>query len=63
MSDFTYNLPDVGEGLSEGEIVHWHVAPGDTVAADQIIVDVQINHHFADSLMEESSNRMCHMVD
>ncbi|MDP6013830.1 MAG: dihydrolipoamide acetyltransferase family protein [Alphaproteobacteria bacterium] len=41
MSDFTYNLPDVGEGLSEGEIVHWHVAPGDTVAADQIIVDVQ----------------------
>ncbi len=41
MSDFTYNLPDVGEGLSEGEIVHWHVSPGDTVAADQIIVDVQ----------------------
>ena len=41
MSDFTYNLPDVGEGLSEGEIVHWHVAPGDRVAADQVIVDVQ----------------------
>ena len=41
MSDFTYNLPDVGEGLSEGEIVHWHVAPGDRVNADQIIVDVQ----------------------
>jgi pyruvate/2-oxoglutarate dehydrogenase complex dihydrolipoamide acyltransferase (E2) component len=41
MSDFTYNLPDVGEGLSEGEIVHWHVSPGDAVAADQIIVDVQ----------------------
>ncbi|MDP6953385.1 MAG: dihydrolipoamide acetyltransferase family protein [Alphaproteobacteria bacterium] len=41
MSDFTYNLPDVGEGLSEGEIVHWHVAPGDAVTADQIIVDVQ----------------------
>jgi pyruvate dehydrogenase E2 component (dihydrolipoamide acetyltransferase) len=41
MSDFTYNLPDVGEGLSEGEIVHWHVSPGDAVSADQIIVDVQ----------------------
>lgn len=41
MTDFTFNLPDVGEGLSEGEIVHWHVAPGDTVKADQIMVDVQ----------------------
>jgi pyruvate/2-oxoglutarate dehydrogenase complex dihydrolipoamide acyltransferase (E2) component len=41
MSEFQFNLPDVGEGLSEGEIVHWHVAPGDTVRADQIMVDVQ----------------------
>ncbi len=41
MTDFTFNLPDVGEGLSEGEIVHWHVAPGDAVKADQIMVDVQ----------------------
>jgi pyruvate/2-oxoglutarate dehydrogenase complex dihydrolipoamide acyltransferase (E2) component len=41
MSDFQFNLPDVGEGLSEGEIVHWHVAPGDPVKADQIMVDVQ----------------------
>jgi pyruvate/2-oxoglutarate dehydrogenase complex dihydrolipoamide acyltransferase (E2) component len=41
MSDFEFALPDVGEGLSEGEIVHWHVAPGERVAADQIIVDVQ----------------------
>jgi pyruvate/2-oxoglutarate dehydrogenase complex dihydrolipoamide acyltransferase (E2) component len=41
MSDYTFDLPDIGEGLSEGEIVHWHVAPGDTVKADQILVDVQ----------------------
>ena len=41
MTDFTFNLPDFGEGLSEGEIVHWHVAPGDVVRADQIMVDVQ----------------------
>lgn len=41
MSEFRFNLPDVGEGLSEGEIVHWHVAPGDAVRADQIMVDVQ----------------------
>ena len=41
MSDYEFLLPDVGEGLREGEVVKWHVAPGDTVDADQIIVDVQ----------------------
>jgi len=41
MSDYEFLLPDVGEGLSEGEVVKWHVAPGDTVKADQIIVDVE----------------------
>ena len=41
MSDYEFLLPDVGEGLREGEVVKWHVAPGDTVNADQIIVDVQ----------------------
>jgi pyruvate dehydrogenase E2 component (dihydrolipoamide acetyltransferase) len=41
MSIYEFKLPDVGEGLSEGEIVKWHVGPGDQVSADQIIVDVQ----------------------
>lgn len=41
MSTYEFKLPDVGEGLSEGEIVKWHVGPGDKVTADQIIVDVQ----------------------
>lgn len=41
MNDYRFDLPDVGEGLSEGEIVHWHVREGDAVAADQVIVDVQ----------------------
>ena len=41
MSDYEFLLPDVGEGLSEGEVVKWHVAPGDTVNADQIIVEVE----------------------
>lgn len=41
MSQYEFKLPDVGEGLSEGEIVKWHVAPGDSVKVDQIIVDVQ----------------------
>jgi 2-oxoisovalerate dehydrogenase E2 component (dihydrolipoyl transacylase) len=34
-------LPDLGEGLQEAEIVEWRVAPGDEVAADQIIVAVE----------------------
>jgi pyruvate/2-oxoglutarate dehydrogenase complex dihydrolipoamide acyltransferase (E2) component len=41
MSAYEFRLPDVGEGLSEGEIVRWHVAVGDAVAADQTLVDVQ----------------------
>ena len=41
MSDYEFLLPDVGEGLREGEVVKWHVAPGDTVNVDQIIVDVE----------------------
>src|SRR5581483_678280 len=34
-------LPDVGEGLEEGEIVSWLVGPGDTVVRDQPLVEVQ----------------------
>jgi pyruvate/2-oxoglutarate dehydrogenase complex dihydrolipoamide acyltransferase (E2) component len=34
-------LPDVGEGLEEGEVVSWLVAPGDTVSRDQPLVEVQ----------------------
>lgn len=41
MSLHEFKLPDVGEGLRDGEIVKWHVAVGDAVKAHQIIVDVQ----------------------
>ena len=34
-------LPDLGEGLTEAEIVAWKVAPGDTVTIDQVIVEVE----------------------
>lgn len=36
-----FNLPDLGEGLQEAEIVRWHVAVGDRVAADQPMVAVE----------------------
>ena len=41
MGSYQFNLPDIGEGLSEGEIVRWHVAPGDQVQGDQPLVDVE----------------------
>ena len=36
-----FKLPDVGEGLTEADIVRWHVKPGDTVAVNQIIVEIE----------------------
>lgn len=33
-------MPDLGEGIAEVELVAWRVAPGDTVAEDQILADV-----------------------
>ncbi|WP_169981833.1 dihydrolipoamide acetyltransferase family protein [Microbispora sp. H10836] len=36
-----FRLPDVGEGLTEAEIVKWHVAPGDSVKINQTIVEIE----------------------
>ncbi len=36
-----FRLPDLGEGLTESEIVAWKVAVGDTVALNQIIAEVE----------------------
>lgn len=36
-----FALPDVGEGLTEAEIVKWHVQPGDTVAVNDTLVEVE----------------------
>jgi len=36
-----FNLPDLGEGLEEAEIVAWHVNQGDHVVADQPLVSVE----------------------
>ena len=40
MGEFTFKLPDVGEGTAEAEIVAWHVAVGDHIEEDQPLVDV-----------------------
>ncbi|MFC7546716.1 dihydrolipoamide acetyltransferase family protein [Plantactinospora sp. GCM10030261] len=36
-----FNLPDLGEGLTEAEIVEWRVAVGDVVEVDQAVVEVE----------------------
>lgn len=36
-----FNLPDLGEGLQEAEIVRWHVTVGDEVQADQPLVALE----------------------
>ncbi len=41
MSTQNFTLPDVGEGLTEAEIVTWKVAPGDTVAINDVICEIE----------------------
>ena len=40
MARFTFKLPDIGEGISEAEIVAWHVAIGDRVEEDSPVADM-----------------------
>lgn len=38
---FQFRLPDIGEGIHEGEIVKWFVKPGDKVQEDDVLCEVQ----------------------
>ncbi|WP_075617416.1 dihydrolipoamide acetyltransferase family protein [Paenisporosarcina indica] len=38
---FEFRLPDIGEGIHEGEIVKWFVKAGDTIGEDDILCEVQ----------------------
>lgn len=41
MTQSEFPLPDVGEGLTEAEIVSWKVKPGDTVTVNQVLVEIE----------------------
>jgi 2-oxoisovalerate dehydrogenase E2 component (dihydrolipoyl transacylase) len=41
MRESLFLLPDVGEGLTEAEIVSWRVAAGDTITINQVIVEIE----------------------
>ncbi|MCS5717401.1 2-oxo acid dehydrogenase subunit E2 [Herbiconiux sp. CPCC 205763] len=41
MTTSQFHLPDVGEGLTEAEIVSWKVAAGDTIEINQVIVEIE----------------------
>lgn len=45
---FVFNLPDVGEGLAEAEVVQWFVKEGDTIAEDAPMLEIQ-----TDKLVQE----------
>ncbi|MEF8973563.1 MAG: biotin/lipoyl-containing protein, partial [Haloarcula sp.] len=38
---FEFKLPDLGEGVAEGEVLAWHVSPGDAVTEDQVLAEVE----------------------
>ena len=38
---YVFELPDIGEGLTEADIVRWHVPVGSSVELDQVLVEVE----------------------
>ena len=43
-----FKLPDVGEGVAEGELLAWHVEPGDRVTEDQVVAEVETDKAVVD---------------
>mgnify|MGYP002760303571 CR=1 FL=1 len=48
MAEKEFKLPDVGEGVAEGEIVVWHAEPGDQVSEDEVLAEVETDKAVVD---------------
>ena len=60
MSQKTFRLPDLGEGLTESEIVTWRVAEGDAVSVNQVLADVETAKAVVEvSSRSRASSRRC----
>ncbi len=41
MALYEFKFPDVGEGITEGEVVKWHVKPGDQIKENEVLAEVE----------------------
>jgi pyruvate dehydrogenase E2 component (dihydrolipoamide acetyltransferase) len=48
MTTHEFRLPDVGEGVAEGELLVWHVEVGDAVTEDQVVAEVETDKAVVD---------------
>src|SRR6202011_326103 len=55
-----FNLPDLGEGLEEAEIVAWYVSEGDNIVADQPLVSVETDKAVVE-VPSPQSGRIAHL--
>jgi pyruvate dehydrogenase E2 component (dihydrolipoamide acetyltransferase) len=64
MASLEFKLPDIGEGVHEGEVVKWYVAPGDRVAEDDPMVEVMTDKATVTigAPREGVIERLCHEV-
>src|SRR3989338_5929318 len=38
---YEFKFPDVGQGITEGEVVKWHAKEGDAIKEDQVLVEIE----------------------
>ncbi|MGX7348459.1 dihydrolipoamide acetyltransferase family protein [Aerococcus vaginalis] len=54
---FIFNLPDVGEGMAEGDIDTWHVKVGDEVKEEDVLLEIQ-NDKSVDEIVSPYSGKV-----